>query len=49
MRVLRLLYFYRNERKERAKINSFYGELEEIISGVSILVALLFNIYICDL
>ena len=46
---MRVLSSYRTERKERAKLNSFYGEFEEIIFGVSILVPLLFNIYICDL
>ena len=49
---LKLVYSYLSNRKQRVKINDTYSSLGEILFGVpqgSILGALLFNIFICDM
>ena len=48
---LAFIYSYLSERKQRAKINSFFSCWTEILFGVlqgSIMGPLLFNVYICD-
>ena len=50
--VLKLVNSYLSNRKLRVKINDKYGSWSEILFGVpqgSILVPLLFNIFICDM
>ena len=50
--VLKFIYSYLKERKQRTKINSSYSSFAEILFGVpqgSILGPLLFNAYTCDL
>ena len=46
------MYSYLKNRKQRTKIDSVYSSWEEILFGVpqgSILGALLFNIFLCDI
>ena len=50
--AVRFNYDYLSNRKQRTKIENHYSSWRDIIFGVpqeSILVALLFNIYLCDL
>ena len=50
--ALRLIHNYLTNRKQRTKVNLSYSPWEEILFGVpqrSILVPLLFNIFLCDL
>ena len=52
MADFRLIQHYLSNRKQKAKINAEYSSWEEILFGVpqgSILVPLLFNIFLCDL
>ena len=50
--VLRLIYRYLVNRKQKAQINSSYSSWEEILFGIpqgSVSGPLLFNIFICDM
>ena len=50
--LLKLLRLFKNYRKQRTRVDSFYSSWEEILSGVPqgfILGPFLFHIFMCDM